>query len=59
MENILRDPIELLNEDLDIVAGGQGGSDAVNATTSVQDNLLNQIAVLNDLATITIAFQNS
>ena len=45
MEDILRDPIELLDEDLDVVAGGDGLNINVDVNVAAIDQLILQIQV--------------
>ena len=43
MENVLRDPVELLDEDLDVIAGGLDID--INVDTAVINQLIVQIQV--------------
>ena len=45
MKDILCDPIELLDEDLDVVAGGNGPSINIDVNVATIDQLILQIQV--------------
>jgi hypothetical protein len=45
MEDILHNPVELLDEDLDVVAGGNGLGIDVNVNVAAIDQLILQIQV--------------
>jgi hypothetical protein len=47
MEDILRDPLELLDEDFDVVAGGQGLNISVDVNVAAINQLILQIQVFD------------
>ena len=45
--DILREPVELINEDLDVIAGGNGLNISVDVNVAVINQLIEQIQVFS------------
>jgi len=46
-KDIIREPVELIDEDLDVIAGRQGVDIDVNVNIAVIDQLIQQITILS------------